>query len=1199
MSGDATSWRPFDEQQRGRRSPLADVNLAGLGAKNREKTDGSGSTAESSQSSRAEWNEKEDRAREKFLTPVRTDRKREHDGDTGSSNGSGGRAERKVRSRGWLLDSVVSNGVPKGRSEEKKAQKGTKKSTPNRFPTGSSHGSSPLSREVPVSQSVEEDGRPRSRPTSMDPAQLVQMALSLSESRRRHASNPIALAVPSIALGAAHGSGAARLDDDTQNQRRATSLNSDSLQDSLSSRLSSQLDRQPSTGAPFSEYDNNLYTFSPATLARAEKARRYFALADEHRRLLLLLPPLRPDANAPGDSAFETTSSLGPAQPDIRRVRSGMRDQHELGRPYNPLQSLRDRKLRHRERMQFTTPPEQFQNTIEVAKWLEEIEAAAKSPEYRAKDNLVRLPPFASGTDNVQSVNGQGTVSHRRTDTAGTVITRPNNDWSIDPAELLADAYWTEQGDNKTLIEDRNSRRIFPAAVRPRRNIAQHQPPLGKASLERGNDVDGGKDGPADQGKTRHRSFLPLPAPDRIRHNRLTRFSRSASASSESSVEGRRPLPLNAEGGHENIGPLQRHMDEIIAKDLNGESVEHSSKSPDLWDSNQPPLPRERPQQPENEEHEFQANGFLTAPPRPQHRRSQSADGRVGSNDRSSRSMDSFAIADKVMPSIETDTSPPPARRSGDATHRTKSRLPLFRSRSKDRTDSERHDFAASPDDERWRQTDGPVPDSTRFSIDSVRPTEMKRLKTADSLSGSMQRATRTNTESGGSVKEPGSAVGRFLRRGRLGDIVRNERSRFGDRIRGRARNGEEFPPDVSGVMSEPSDEEGSVSDPIKVGTSADESEASPRGSPERKRSKSPTPKSRTRYHIPNLPSFKTSSARDSQLATILSSDSDDHISRQQADLRYRNRSPRFERLAPPRINLPADERGESAFHDVDTNRSDAADERRKSYGFLSPAFRYQSRGGSRTSLGQPGRAGGMPVTVPANFQSQSTRSHRNWSISDNRISADQPAEKKQKIGARDVARVRALLLASGIKARELTRRLNAPSAIPPAFLEEAAETSCVPLSSMQRVPQKEEHLLAARLLSSHLDAVLDDLRDRFDAFQSQALPALTSRHEALRDKASENLTHLVHNTSDAADAFNIELGTQATLRTKQIDDAVDAILRLRRRQFRLLRRAGFKLLEWMVLGLLWWVWFIVVCFKTVRRIVVGILGLLRWLFTF
>ena len=109
----------------------------------------------------------------------------------------------------------------------------------------------------------------------------------------------------------------------------------------------------------------------------------------------------------------------------------------------------------------------------------------------------------------------------------------------------------------------------------------------------------------------------------------------------------------------------------------------------------------------------------------------------------------------------------------------------------------------------------------------------------------------------------------------------------------------------------------------------------------------------------------------------------------------------------------------------------------------------------------------------------------------------------------------------------------------------------------------------------------------------------LSSQLDDLGRKAADQLTTTVHDTSDDADAFIAELTTKVPQDVKRVDDAIDEILRERRRQFRLLRPAGFKLLEWLVLGIMWWVWAVVVLFNTGRRVVVGVLVFLKWLLWF
>jgi hypothetical protein len=86
------------------------------------------------------------------------------------------------------------------------------------------------------------------------------------------------------------------------------------------------------------------YHFSQSTLSRAQKAKDYLELQAQYRRVLDFLPPLTPSqsrrpstASPPGSPvALYPTSTTGSI------------DFSRLGRPYNPLQYIRNRKVRAR-----------------------------------------------------------------------------------------------------------------------------------------------------------------------------------------------------------------------------------------------------------------------------------------------------------------------------------------------------------------------------------------------------------------------------------------------------------------------------------------------------------------------------------------------------------------------------------------------------------------------------------------------------------------------------------------------------------------------------------------------------------------------------------------------------------------------------------------------------------------------------------
>ena len=116
------------------------------------------------------------------------------------------------------------------------------------------------------------------------------------------------------------------------------------------------------------------------------------------------------------------------------------------------------------------------------------------------------------------------------------------------------------------------------------------------------------------------------------------------------------------------------------------------------------------------------------------------------------------------------------------------------------------------------------------------------------------------------------------------------------------------------------------------------------------------------------------------------------------------------------------------------------------------------------------------------------------------------------------------------------------------------------------------------------------------DSFRNDSVPQLRTRMDELRQRAAEQLTMKVHEAADEADSFIYDLNTHQTLAVKQVHDAIDELIRVRRRRLGLLRRVGFTLLEWMVLGLMWWLWFLVVAWRLLRSAAQGVWRGVRWL---
>lgn len=1087
---------------------------------------------------------------------------------SGSRGGSGHRIR---KSGGFLLDSVFSNGSPPGPSTLRSKRKAhdaplhieKKRPGSNRFSGESSMRSSPLSNELSLDGTADagRDGqRHGSGQQAMDPAQLVQMALNLSESRRRHVSNTLQVPLPTGRRVSSSHYGTVR--SASSGSRRPSRLSDGAGRESPGSDRSGGR----GDGVPPIEFnhDNVLHTFSPATLARAEKVRKYFELASEYRRVLEHLPPLKPNADAPGNYTFASKSSPGSAFPEITRVATNNDEKHGLGRPYNPIQSLRNRRVRIRERRPFTAPPETWQNPDKVREWIDDVEAATENENYRAGGDSVDLPQYADEDESLATVQA-GVRGHRRTDTAGSVITRPENSWTIEPTELLADLYWTEKADNKYYIETRHGNPIFTQP--PRKSI--DTPKISVEMHRDRNDVDadgttGSETDEAPKHNRRRRLMLPLNRnnnkSEKRKHRRI--LSRSSSESSDDSMASAKARRLR-EGRtsiSDDIAPLERHMQTLIEKDARGEFSSPEIVSPHHWDTRHTQVSKARPSIDRVQRESIdRPNGRASLEvPRHEHRRSKSADGRMGSLDKEMSSA-STLDSEPTTPvgygsSPGLDFSPPYNKRGSESGQGSK--LPTFRSQSKERRGVEQTDFAGQPASNLYTilSNDSSRP---RSSMESSRPHIFSRHRTNDSIDKSLQRNDTDSTVT--STKEGGSTVGRFLkgRKDRLGGFVT-------DRFRNRDRAETLGTYETSKALSDMSDIEDArpANGQLKKRmTEPSSAEISPRASFERGRQK-------PKFHLSGLPSFTSSAARDKQLQ---GETPDDVIARQ-------DREQKSERPAPPRINVAT-----APGSELESTAGRGGIKWAKGYGELDSRGNSVSRGGSV-----------MPASGPG---SEMRQRNRHWSIYDQA----QPEQSTQ-VRHRDIARVRALLLASGIKAREIQRRADTPRDSLhdiPLYLLAAAKTSNTELKLADLPPTKDEPLVAARLLSTALTTSHTTFERTLSSFQTTTAKNLTNDTSTLHGKASDHLSPLAHDASDEADAFVVELTTKGPQNTKQVLDAVDEILRRRRRKWGVVLAVAFKVLEWVLLGLMWGIWFVVVVWKGVRGVVRGVGRGVRWLVVF
>jgi hypothetical protein len=1045
----------------------------------------------------------------------------------------------------------------------------------------------------------------------IDPNQIVHMALNLSESRRRNFSAGHLIA-PQASSARRVASTSVQQDGSFRNYGTGSSLGqylNDQRRSSRNispagGRNSPSVPRQISTAIPRSasiSLQPPNYKFSDATIARRDKARSYIELRIEYLRLLDCLPPLKPDAGAPGNFIVSANNVPGSPHVQLTRVPSFMSSKYELGRAYNPLQYIRNRRNRARERKCFDHPPEEFLDVDQVRYWVDRAEKEAKRPDYRQQDRI-SLPKYHE--------------DHQSEDRPSRP-TRSRMGWIFTPEELLADVYWVEQSDNKSLIEDRHGRKIFPPLEPQKQDFLQPRGSKEYPEKRRGSWVEAlprmsaeiatGDESEPTSERGRKRRLLPPFRSESPKHKKHAWRSakpqsgnHTDSSESESGSPRRRSRKSRREADINNTGPLELKIREMMEKEAREAEV-NTPDTPNKWGHSNIPIDKpsrssaEVTRLPNGTVDELGYLGLKSPPKRQRSNLALSLDLPLSEPRSSLEGLDSTApntpLHPKHFPHIGTDSSRPPSR--GDSLPRKpkKNILGVFRSdestidhkhkQSHEQEHEHKHEPDSTTSDKKQtsRHVSEEMNDGTGFGTAIMAaPSAVKSLLThrknesvssLNSPDGLHRKDTKDLKES----KEPSSAVTRFFKG------VRNEGSKVGEFIFRRDRPAEDSDSEVGSSQhslneSETDESSAKLERKIRPGftrSTTATSTASNRPS-----------KKNARYHL-DLPAFRSTNANEEDEATATDSEAPDHITRQTRE-RANSRSSRFDELAPPRMNLGSLSSTARPVH----HRSPSTGRERIN--------KVLARSGG---VGQ----GGLPVTSLTNAQfseSVSRRSStsrpglekRHWSITDQNGSLLHRKAHVDAVTAADIARIRALFLCSGIKARDIVRRSQAQRD-PPAFLVRAAKAANTQLIPVSR---KEEHVLAARILVRDLEASTQALHVSAEEFRELTVKDLTSMISNLKSRVESDLFPRVRSSADEAVRITSEISGSAPLAVKQISDEIDKMLRMRRRRMKWVRRVGWMLVEWMLLGIMWCAWLIVVVLGSIKRIVGWNWGLVRWL---
>jgi hypothetical protein len=992
----------------------------------------------------------------------------------------------------------------------------------------------------------------RSASQQMDPAALVQMALSLSQSRRLNLAPGQLAPMPGTTGGrrvvsagfmpanGATQAGYARMGGSTM-QRTSGQYAPDVLPEEPS-RVSVEREPLPfmSSQAPASA----MHSFSLGTLARAEKARVFFELASEYRRLLQNLPPLKPRSDLRNDKA-------------------------ELGRQYNPLQYIRNKQVRAKERQVLDAEASGWSSIERVNVWVDSVETEAQQSEFWSGD-VARLPRWTQPTRRRASSTASTTLSERSS-IDNKRPTWAKIDWSTQPAQLLADAHWLEQDMHKMLIESRLGDKIFDDFEKPHMTSITEDQWLPDADVTQSPQSRRDSVTQHPFGRTRRLSspqstleddsglanvgFSPLARKSKKGKSRGLRLlhrhrGKSSEFTDSSGSEDEHGLHLGEKGSpkFDNTGPLERQMQKMI-------EIETRNKPLDTLHEMSPASPNPTKDRRGGVSTEHEENGSVILDDPEDLRQPSLAEEPDTSTPRISIS--SFGPGGLRTASTE----PPPATKK----KRRGSRFNFF------------HKQDTSIEDNNIAATDFALRDNKMLSpSDSVR----RSLETERSNSYKDLALQHTRSKSGDDAGTA-STTGMFFKGGRLGEIVRTERPRMGEFVKRANRNGS-----ISEAESE--DRQPSIDVP-----DSDDDTGRRRGAASR-RMKSPSIQNikEVYYRHNELPTFRSTRREESK-----SSDrSEDHIARQSQALRNQRRPSRFEDN-PLSLQIDADGVSPNTSN-VDLSRVDAGKPRgrttQRSGSKLAPGYRTDDsssrspaiQAGRRLNevLQQPGERQHirLPVTALGLLQAK------------NRQEAAQEKQGLAEITSRDVARLRSLLTMTGIKAQIITRRADTVRDPVPKYLIRAAKLS---KASLTPVTRRQEHVLAAKLLSQTLEESLAHVTEDAQHFRNDVCTNLHNRLDTLRELLAAKLMPAVRTAGDEADTLVARLTTTHTLSIKQVNDSVDHLMRNRRRRLRFLRNAGFRMLEWLVVGLLWVVWLVVSVLKGVKLVGVGVAKTVGWAF--
>ncbi|RGP74792.1 hypothetical protein FLONG3_5903 [Fusarium longipes] len=1069
------------------------------------------------------------------------------------------------------------------------------------FGLGISSGSGPRARVVSPDISQEDlhvskrnDGQKRGRRAhtslpgtalDVDSTQIVNMALNLSESRRIASRRNISRGNPPRLGPVQDSQVGSNLRAHLQQQRKAARGVSPIPNQSLTPRLpgvrsSSPLRPPPFEPAPDVSYR---YHFSTSTLTRAQKAREHLELMAQYRRLLQVLPPLK--------TGFDRTSaSSPPGSPTEEKMRNfGNRElMIPLGREYNPLQYIRNRKVRARERMVIDGEKQGFSDVESVKDWVDE--ASERARELPSSDGSV-LPPFSTA----EEIDTQMT-----TDSAAALrVRRPRVDWFFEACDLIADAYWLEQDHHKQLIEDRHLNKIYPQTEevisrplsRQSDDLATGVSPFTTKTMEETNgnadihdhkltktDTDTSEPGHRDRAKQKLHEMGSFHRHSGSIHHR--RFGRRGSSSDDSATEDETPSEGRARRGtisSRETELLEKQMLEMVARDARQQQrLSHVPETEAEYNEVESSIALEPNSQTKlSTGREWNTTDHKDTESRPAHNRVSLDIPSLTKLGRHTGGGSQLGRNHKEGVDSPQPLSPELAPRYSLSAPPTGLNLSAPSSRS---SSPSRNPFTKVKQIFKEKIRDEPEEQVVEIEEEAIRPSSPEPLPPIEAKplerhpSNSRQTIEgHKHQRSSSSVKPRTDEVGlRGMFKGpRIDTVIRGSVSKIGD-ILWKKDTPMEAPSDV------PSSDESDNDQPkgrsrISLNLSRTNS----------KRNK-PEPQHGAKHFLDAMPQFQPIADTRGHSTT---------------DVKKKQSSPsRVNMTRPPPLDFSSIS---SPVKPKEAEKVSAVEPALSEAESCQESAKDGTRGTEKES---------DEVTPMVRFDEPDNFRARKWSI------ANQPIPQEARLSKREIARLRTLILTSGIKAMEISRRsheLKKPLAnnslqglgiLPQSTMVGVPWADIVKLTPKKSlppdnaVPCSDHFRLASDTLGAAIQQSMEQWQTSADKFTAQTRPRLEERIWCVRSRIADELSGMTREASDQADETGKDLALGQLLKVKHVADLTEKMMRNRRRRFRWLRRGMWSFVEWVLVGFMWYVWFVVTIFRLFLGLGQGVWRGFRWL---